>query len=170
MNKMREIYIEKVSLNIGTGSPGEAMEKSLRLLKNLTGMKPVTTRTKKRIPAWGLRPGLQIGCKVTIRKQKAEELLKRVLAAKNDRLKPQNFDNNGNFSFGIQEYLDIPEAEYDIQVGIIGLEAAITLSRPGFRIKKRRNQKRKIPSHHGISKAEAIKFIQDKYSITLEEE
>lgn len=168
MNQMQEIYVEKVTLNIGVGGPGENLEKATRLLQNLTNMKPVSTTTKKRIPGWGLRPGLKIACKVTTRGEKAKELLKKLLAAKDNVLKEKNFDKSGNFSFGIAEYLDIPGAEYDMKVGIIGLESAVTLARPGFRIKKRKIMARRIPKHHEITKEDAINFVREKYSIDVE--
>ena len=170
MNPMQQIKLEKVTMNIGTGGPGENMDKSLKLLTNLTGMKPIQTKTKKRIPGWGIRPGLNIGCKVTMRGKKAEEFLARLLEAKNKTLKPSNFDKNGNFSFGIVEYLDIPDAEYDIEVGIIGFEVAVTLSRPGFRINKRRIYKKKLPRKIRIIKDDAINFMKSKYSIKVGEE
>src|SRR3989344_7501624 len=159
MNRYQQIYVEKVTLNMGIGAPGEKLEKSLRLLSNLTHAKPVATFTKKRIPTWSLRPGLSIGCKVTLRGLKAHDFLKKLLAARNNLLKEQNFDDSGNFSFGIPEYLDIPGAEYDMQLGIVGLETAVTLVRPGFRIKIRHIHKRKIPSRHRITKEEAVEFI-----------
>ena len=52
----------------------------------MSGAKPVPTKTNKRIPTWEIRPGLQIGCKVTLRGKKAEELLKRLLEAKDKSL------------------------------------------------------------------------------------
>jgi len=80
-NPMREIKIAKISLNIGAGKDENQLKKGLKLLKKITGANPVSTSTKKRIPGWGLRPGLAIGCKVTIRKN-TEQLLKRLLVAK----------------------------------------------------------------------------------------
>lgn len=169
MNIMKQIKLEKVTLNIGTGGPGEKLDKALKLLKKLTNKKPVATTTKKRIPTWGLRPGLQIGCKVTVRGKEAEDLSKRLLAAKSNKLSPSNFDNTGNVSFGIPEYLDITGAEYDSGIGIIGLEAAITLIRPGFRIKFRKFKKKKISVSHRITKEEAIDFMKNKFSIEIGE-
>ena len=61
MNKMREIRIEKITLNIGAGKDVGKLEKGVKLLKNITGINPVKTVTQKRIPTWGLRPGLPIG-------------------------------------------------------------------------------------------------------------
>lgn len=169
MNLMNELRVEKITLNIGTGGPGEKMDKAVKLLQNLTGMKPIQTTTKKRIPGWSIRPGLSIGCKTTIRGKKAEEFLTRLIAAKNKTLKLSNFDKNGNLSFGIEEYLDIPGVEYDMQIGIIGLEAAITLSKRGFRIGKRKIKKTKVPNKIRITKTEAINFMKSKYSINIEE-
>lgn len=170
MNPMQEIRIEKVTLNIGTGGPGDNLDKAMKLLKTISSSKPVQTKSKRRIPTWGIRPGLQIGCKVTLRRKKAEELFKKLLVAKENKLSISNIDNSGNLSFGIPEYIDIPGVEYDIEIGIIGLEAAVTLEKPGYRIKKRKLQKRKIPPRHQISKQEAVKFMEKKFNVNFKEE
>ena len=164
---MKEIRIEKITLNIGTGGPGEKLEKGIKLLNKITSMKPVPTTTQKRIPTWDIRPGLQIGCKVTVRGEKAEELLSRLLEANKEKISSVKFDSQGNFSFGISEYLDIKNVQYDASIGIIGLDVSVTLERPGFRIKKRALMKRKIPLKHKISKQEAIEFINKKYSLEV---
>ena len=121
MNPMKKISVEKITLNFGAGKDQKLLEKGSKLLKNLTGIKPVKTTTQKRIPGWGLRPGLSIGCKITLRGKKADELLIRLVKAKDNQLKPSCFDNNGNVSFGIHEYIDIPKSEYDPDIGIIGI-------------------------------------------------
>ena len=161
------IKISKVTLNIGTGEPGEKLDKAVRLLQMISGAKPVQTVTQKRIPTWKIRPGLAIGCKVTLRRQPADALLRRLLKAVNNTLKPTSFDDAGNVSFGIPEYLEIPGAEYDAQIGIIGLEVAVTLQRPGFRIKRRALKRRKVPRRHQISQEDAITFMQAQYGLTV---
>ena len=168
MNKMKEISLEKVNLNIGVGAPGDKLEKAMKLLSTISGEKPIQTKATGRIPTWGLRPGLPIATKVTLRKKKAKELLVRLLNAVNKTLKASNFDNEGNFSFGVKEYLDIPDVEYDADVGIIGLEVAVTLKRPGFRIKRRTLRKRKIPRRHRISKEEAIEYVKREFEVNVE--
>ena len=76
MNSMRDIRIEKVTLNCGVGEAGDKLDNAMKLLEQITGKKPVKTTTMKRIPTWGVRPKLTIACKVTIRHQEAVELLK----------------------------------------------------------------------------------------------
>ena len=167
---MRNIRIEKLTLNIGAGKEQAVLDKGLLLLKNITGISPVKTVTQKRIAGWGLRPGLPIGCKITLRQKKAEELAKRLLEAHNNLLSQTNFDNSGNVSFGIHEYIDIPGVKYDHEIGIMGLQASLTLQRPGFRIKKRKIMKRRIPKKHKITREEAIEFMKNNFSIKIKEE
>ena len=169
MNPMKEIRIEKVTLNIGTGASPDKANKGMKLLQVLSESKPVKTITQKRIPTLGVRPGLVVGCKVTLRGIKAEELLVRLLRARGSILSPGNFDNQGNFSFGIKEYLDIPNARYDAEIGIIGLSVAVTLERYGSRVKKRKIQARGLPTRHKIPTQDAINFVKDKFGIKVEE-
>lgn len=167
---MNEIRIEKITLNIGAGKDQTKLDKGLLLLKNITGSKPVKTFATKRIPEWGIRPGLPVGCKVTLRKQKAKDLLIRLLKAKENVLRGKQFDNNGNIAFGIPEYIDIPDVKYDPKIGVIGLEVCISLEKPGFRIKRRALCKKKIGNKHKITQAQAIEFMKNKFGIKIEEE
>ncbi len=170
MNPSRNIKIDKVTLNIGVGKDQTKLDKGIKLLKRITNANPVKTVTSKRIPGWGLRPGLPIGCKVTLRKKNAIEILKRLLQAKDNNLKESQFDINGNIAFGIEECIDIPGLKYDPEIGIMGLEVCVTLERNGFRIKRRRIAKKGIPKSHVITKKEAIEFMQKEFNITLEGE
>ena len=169
MNKMKEIRVEKVTLNIGVGEAGEKLKKAMKLLANLTGEKPNEAKSKGRIPTWGLRPGLPIAAKVTLRNAKAEKMLKRLFTAANNKISAKKFDNAGNFSFGLKEYIEIPEAKYDPEVGIIGLETAVTLQRPGFRVKRRTIRPAPVGKEHRISKEEAINFIKEKFNVEVTE-
>jgi large subunit ribosomal protein L5 len=166
---MKSIRIEKVTLNIGAGKDQARLEKGFVLLGAITNENPVKTVTSKRIQEWGLRPGLPIGCKITLRKQKASQLLSRLLEAIENRLKERQFDENGNVAFGIKEYIEIPGVKYDPKIGIMGLEVCVTLERPGFRIKKRKVMARKIPMRHRISKQESIEFMSKNFSVEVGE-
>ncbi|MBR9682971.1 50S ribosomal protein L5 [Candidatus Woesearchaeota archaeon] len=166
-NPMKEIRIAQISLNIGSGKDDGQLKKGLKLLQKITNQAPIQTITTKRIPAWSLRPGLAIGCKINVGKNK-ETLLKRLLVAKENILSQKNFDAQGSFSFGIPEYIDIDGMEYDPDLKIMGLEVAVTLERPGFRIKKRKIRSKTIGKSHKISKKESIQFIQTKFNIKVE--
>jgi large subunit ribosomal protein L5 len=167
MNKMKEIRIEKITLNIGTGESGKQLENAMKLLQILTEQKPVATRAKDRIPTWGVRPGLTIGTKVTIR-NKQDETLKNMLVAIANKISARKI-GEGTLSFGIPEYIEIPGSKYDIDIGIIGLGVMVTLERPGFRVKKRSLKKSKLPTHHLISKEETIEFLKTKFDIEVME-
>lgn len=170
MNPMQTIRIEKLTLNIGAGKDEGMLKKGTKLLKNLTGIEPVKTITNKRIQGWGLRPGLPIGVKITLRDDEAKALIPKLLSAKENRLKDACFDDNGNISFGIPEYVDIQDAKYDPEIGIIGLQVSITLDRPGFRVKKRKIRKQKLAPHHRISKTDAVAFMKEQFNINVGDE
>jgi large subunit ribosomal protein L5 len=165
MNSMQEIRIEKITLNIGSGKDQAKLEKGMTLIKSITGIMPVKTITNKRIIGWGLRQGLPIGCKLTLRKKAAEDLIPRLLNAKDFTLEESQFDENGNVAFGIPEYIDIKDAKYDPKIGVMGMEVCITLEKAGYRIKKRRLKKGKIGKTHKITKKEAMDFMKKKFNV-----
>ena len=156
---MREIKIEKVVLSIG--ATGEDLEKGFKLLKIITNRKPAKMRSKKRIPSLGVRPGLEVGAVVTIRKD-MDLMLKKMLVAIDNILKKKQMSEN-NFSFGIKEYLEIPGMEYQRDIGIIGLDVTVVFKRSGRRIKLRKMKKGKVSKRQIISKEEIIKFMEDKF-------
>ena len=159
MNKMREIKIEKVVLNVG--GTAEELEKGFRLLKLLTGKTPVKTQSKKRIPSWGVRPKLEVGAVITLRKD-FEELLKKFLVTIDNTLKEKQISEN-NFSFGIKEYIEIPGMEYQREIGIRGFDITVSFKRCGRRVKLRKIKRGKIPKRQAINKEEIIKFMEENF-------
>jgi len=166
-NIMQVPRIEKVVVNIGCGESGEKLRRAEKLLQKLVNKKPVRTISRHKIPSWGIKKREPIGCKVTLRGKDAEEFLKRAFIAKDNQIKKSNFDEYGNFSFGIHEYIDFPGIKYDPDIGIFGMDICVSLERPGFRIKRRRIKKSKIPSRNRISKEEAIEFIKNKFKVKI---
>lgn len=167
-NPMRKIKVEKVTVNMGVGQTGEELKKAQTVLERITGAKPVATQCKVKQPAWGIREGLTIGTKVTLRGQKATEFLKSAFAAKDNKIKLKSFDKSGNFGFGIREYIDLPQAKYDPKLGIRGLDVLVTLERPGFRVKKRKIAKNKIFRTHLISRDDAAGFVKEQFGVEVE--
>jgi large subunit ribosomal protein L5 len=159
-NVMREIRIEKIVLNIG--GTAEKLEKGVKLLKLITGKKPAKMKSRKRIPTWGVRPKLEVGTVVTLRRE-YEELLKRLLVAVDNTLRKKQVSEN-NFSFGIKEYIEIPGIEYQRDIGVMGLDVTIVFKRAGKRIGIKKIKRGKIPKRQRIGKEEIIKFMNEKFN------
>lgn len=168
-NIMQKPRIEKVVVNIGVGESGERLVKAEKLLNILTNRKPVRTVSKHKIPSWGLRKGEPLGCKVTLRGSEAPEFLKRCLYAKDNKLRPSNFDGC-NVCFGIHEYIDVQGIKYDPEIGIFGLNVNVTLERPGYRVKRRRLNSSTIPAGSRITAQEAMEFMKENFGVEVEEE
>lgn len=160
MKKNEEVSIEKVVLSIG--GTGENLEKGFKLLGIITGKKPAKMQSRKRIPALGVRPGLEVGAMVTLRKG-INELLKRLLATKDNTLRKKQVINN-NFSFGIKEYIEIPGMEYQRDVGIRGFDVTVVFKRPGKRVKLKKIKGGNVPKRQDVKKEEIIKFMKENFN------
>lgn len=158
-NNMRNIKIEKVVLNIG--GTGEKLEKGYILLEKISGRKPIKITATKRIPTWQVRPGLEVGTKVTLRGKEAEEVLIKLLSGINNEIKEKQVKNNF-VSFGIHEYIEIPGVEYIREVGIMGLEATVVFARAGKRIEKKKAKGGKT-KRQVVSSNEIERFMEDKF-------
>ena len=158
MNPMKKVRLEKVTLNIGTTTDKEKLERALKLLEKLTGKKPVVTKTHKR-NTFGIAKGRPIGAKITLRGKEAEEMLKKVFSGVDNSIKIKQI-NDGNFSIGVKEYIDLPSANYDPEIGVLGFDCTVTLERPGYRVKRRRLRKAKIGKKHLITKEETVEWIK----------
>ena len=163
-NRMRKIRIEKIVLSVG--GLAENLEKGVKLLILITKRKPAKMKSRKRIPSLNVRPGLEVGAVVTIRKNK-EELLNKLLAAVDNILKKKQISEN-NFSFGIKEYLEIPGIEYQRDIGIMGLDVTVVFKRAGKRVKLKKIKRGKIPKRQIITKEEIIKFMEDNFHTGFE--
>lgn len=166
-NPMRRIRIEKVVVNSCIGSNPPRLEKAVKIIEMLTGQKPELRKAKKTIKGFGIYRGQPIAVRVTLRKQRAVEFLKKALQAVNNTLRVSNFDEYGGFSFGIKEHLDIPGTKYDPELGIIGMDICVHLSRPGLRVSLRRRARRSIPRSHRITREEAIEFMKSEFGIRI---
>ncbi len=167
INTMQKISLNKVVLNMGVGKSGEPIEIAKAALQEITGKKPNPRNAKKSQRDWGVRKGEPIGVAVTVRKENAMILLKKLLEAKDNQIKGRSFDNEGNFSFGITEHIDIPGIKYNPKIGILGLEVSVSLTRPGYNIRLRSKHKSNIGKNHKISKQEAIDFIKEKFEVAI---
>ena len=161
-NIMHKMKIEKVVLSVG--GVGDNLEKGVKLLEILTERKISRRASKKRIPTLGVRPGLEVGCMVTMRGEKAIELLKRLLATVDHQIREKQISEN-TFSFGIKEYIEIPGMQYQRDIGIIGFDVTVTFTRPGKRIARKKVKRGKLPKKHNDSKEEIIDYLEKNFEI-----
>jgi large subunit ribosomal protein L5 len=159
--------IEKVVVNIGVGKSGEPLEKATKVLKELTGQTPCKRKANKTIRDFGIRRGEPIACIVTLRDQRATEFLKKVLPIIDNKISKESFDQHGNFAFGIKEHIEIPGIKYDPDIGIFGMDICVSLTRGGYRVKKRHRRKTKIGSKHILKPEEAIEFAKENLGIEI---
>ncbi len=169
MADMREIRIEKVVVNVGVGEAGDKLVKAQKVLELVTRQKPTQTMARTAVRDWGVRRGMPIGTKVTLRGEAAEAFLKRALSIRNNRLPGYSFDPRGNFSFGVPDYTDFEGMKYDPEIGVFGMDIAVSLQRPGFRVAKRRVRSHPIPRYHRISRDEGIAFIKGHFGVEVVE-
>ena len=166
-NIMREIEIEKIILNCG--AIGEKLDRSVKLLEMITKRKVSKTKSRKRIPAFGIAPGKEAGCKVTIRnKEEINKLLKRIFAAIGNKINKKIIANN-HFSVGIQEYIEVPGLEYNRDIGILGFEVAVVFKRKGRGIIYKKKNKIKYPKKQEVSKEEIIEFLNKNFGMEIVE-
>ena len=169
MSGMRDLYVEKVVVNIGVGEAGERLVKAQKVLEMVTGQKSVQTMSKTINRDLGIRKGMPLGCKVTVRGEAAEEFIERALPIREMRVPEYSFDPEGNMSFGITDYTDFDGMKYDPEIGISGMDISVVLRRPGNRITKRALLKRRIPKDHRVGRDEAIQFMKDKFKVEVVE-
>ena len=165
INPMRKVEIERVV--VSCSGVKEVLSKGVKLLEKITKRKVSIRKTKKRIPEFGIRPGLEVGCIVTIRGEEAEKLLGRLLAAIDNKLDEKQIADN-HFSFGIEEYIEIPGEEYDREIGITGLKVSVVFKRKGKRIQKKKIKRGKLSEKQKVTKEEIINFMIDKFETEIE--
>ena len=114
--------LDKIVINIGLGDTREnpkALENAMKELAQITGQKPIVTKAKKSIAAFKIREGQDLGCKVTLRKEKMYDFAYKLFNVALPRVRdfrgmsPDSFDGRGNYSMGLKEQLIFPEIEYD---------------------------------------------------------
>jgi len=167
MNPMQQVYVDKVVVHMGVGESGEKLTNAIDIMKAITGNTPVRAIAKKTQPAFGIRKGGPIGCKVTLRGSKAANFLETSLNIIERQIFSGQFDRMGNFSFGIEEHTDYPGMSYDPQIGIFGMDINVVLARRGIRITRRHIEQKKLPQKQQVGSKDAIAFLNEKYNVEV---
>jgi large subunit ribosomal protein L5 len=133
-NPMEVPRIEKIVVNMGVGkavNDGKKLQAAANELAMITGQKPVITKARKSIATFKLREGMNIGCKVTLRRDRMYEFLDRLITIALPRVRdfrgvPGNsFDGRGNYALGLKEQLVFPEIDYDKIDEVRGMDIVI---------------------------------------------
>lgn len=132
-NVMELPRVEKVVINMGVVEKDnpKVLEGAVANLAKITGQKPIVTKAKKSISDFKLTAGDPIGCKVTLRGQRAYEFLNKlfnvVLPGIRDfrGVSSSSFDGRGNYTMGMTEQLTFPEIEYNEIVKNQGMDITI---------------------------------------------
>ena len=162
---MREPRVEKVVVHMGVGQGGRELAEGEEILEEITGQQPVRTTATATKPEFNIREGDPIGAKVTLRGEEAESFLDTSLALAE--LSESQFDDTGNFSFGVEEHTDFPSQEYDPTIGIYGLDVTVNLVRPGYRVAKRDKASRSIPATHRLTVEDATAYVENNFDVEV---
>ena len=133
-NVMQVPRVVKGVVNMGVGEAArdsKLIEGAIRDLAAITGQKPQVTKARKSIAQFKLREGMPIGAHVTLRGDRMWEFLDRLLSIALPRIRdfrglnPNQFDGNGNYTFGLNEQSMFYEIDQDAIDRVRGMDITV---------------------------------------------
>merc|ERR1711967_102597 len=163
-NVMRKVKIDKLVINIAVGESGDRLTKAVRVLQQLSDQTPVENTARYTVRTFGIRRNEKIACHVTVRGEKATDLIERGLKITDYEISAKHFSETGNFGFGINEHIDLG-LKYDPATGIYGMDFYCVLKRAGFCVSK---QKRgRIGLSHRVTKEDAMEWVRQTFNAEI---
>ncbi len=166
VHEMRQPYVEKVVVHMNVGEGGVDLRNAEEIVEEITGQETVRTLAKQNLPEFGNREGDPIGCKTTLRGEEAEEFLSEALEIAGE-VSRSSFDDNGNFSFGIEEHTEFEEMEYDPEIGIYGMDVTVALARKGKRVERRSKMSRKLPDKQRLTPEDSAEYVEEEFGVDV---
>ena len=126
--------LDKIVVNMGVGEGSRDSKILVAAVADLTaiaGQKPVVTKARTSVANFKLRAGMDVGCKVTLRRTRMFEFLDRLITIALPRVRDfrgvsdRSFDGRGNFALGLKEQIVFPEVGYDKVDAIRGMDIVI---------------------------------------------
>ena len=126
--------LNKIVVNMGVGAAvadQKLLEEAVKELETITGQKASIRKAKKAISNFKLREGVNIGAKVTLRRERMYEFLDGLVNVALPRvrdfrgLSDKSFDGRGNYTMGIKEQIIFPEINVDRITKILGMDVTM---------------------------------------------
>merc|ERR1712127_367746 len=165
-NVMREIKVDKMIINIAVGEAGDRLTKAVRVLQQLSDQQPVENKARYTVRTFGIRRNEKIATHVTIRGEKAMDLIERGLKITDYEISQRHFSQTGNFGFGVNEHIDLG-LKYDPGTGIYGMDFYIVLRRAGFRVSKKKYKRGRLGVSHLVTKTDAMEWVRQKFNAEI---
>jgi large subunit ribosomal protein L5 len=141
--------MEKIVISMGVGKAIQEkkyLENAIKDMTVISGQKPLICKAKKSVSNFKLREEMEIGLKVTLRKERMYEFMDRLINLAIPRVKDfrglnaKGFDGRGNYSMGIQEQSVFPEVDpsrIEVQQGMnITFVTSAATNEEGFEMLK----------------------------------
>merc|ERR1712124_35674 len=165
-NVMRKVMCDKLIINIAVGESGDRLTKAIRVLQQLSDQTPVENVARYTVRTFGIRRNEKIACHVTVRGDKAMDLIERGLKITDYEISAKHFSASGNFGFGVNEHIDLG-LKYDPQTGIYGMDFYIVLKRAGFNVPKKKAKRGRMGVSHRVTKEDAMEWVRQTFNADI---
>merc|ERR1712046_573223 len=165
-NVMRKVMCDKLIINIAVGESGDRLTKAVHVLQQLSDQTPVENVARYTVRTFGIRRNEKIATRVTVRGDKALDLIERGLKITDYEISAKHFSDSGNFGFGVNEPIDLG-LKYGPATGIYGMDFYVVLRRPGFNVAKKKQKRGRIGLAHKITREDAMEWVRQTFNADI---